>query len=227
MGSFQPLATTMPALSPVAWSSFITGMTPGGHGIADFIARDPLNYTPVFAIYENRDPDLTISVGDVHLPIKGGGPHEPAPGQAVLVLPHRARHPGLDLQDPDQLPGRRDRHQGYRRHGNPGSRRFLRRLHLLHLRSIRGLPEHGRRRGPLRRRQQERRPLEHPRSGQLAGHTQGHQFAIPTPTTPRSPSTSTSTPRPTAPVSTSRARASCSNAASIRRGSSSHSTCCR
>ena len=33
MGSFLPLQTTMPALSPVAWSSFITGMTPGGHGI--------------------------------------------------------------------------------------------------------------------------------------------------------------------------------------------------
>jgi len=75
MGSLQPLATTMPALSPVAWSSFITGMTPGGHGIADFIARDPSNYTPVFAIYENTEPDLTISVGDVHLPIKGGGPN--------------------------------------------------------------------------------------------------------------------------------------------------------
>ena len=41
MGAFLPLATTMPALSPVAWSSFITGMTPGGHGIADFIARNP------------------------------------------------------------------------------------------------------------------------------------------------------------------------------------------
>jgi predicted AlkP superfamily phosphohydrolase/phosphomutase len=64
----------MPALSPVAWSSFITGMTPGGHGIADFIARNPLNYTPEFAIYQNTEPDLTISVGDVHLPLKGGGP---------------------------------------------------------------------------------------------------------------------------------------------------------
>jgi predicted AlkP superfamily phosphohydrolase/phosphomutase len=74
MGSFQPLATTMPALSPVAWSSFITGMTPGGHGIADFIARNPKTYTPEFAIYQNTDPDLTISIGDVHLPIKGGGP---------------------------------------------------------------------------------------------------------------------------------------------------------
>jgi predicted AlkP superfamily phosphohydrolase/phosphomutase len=75
MGSLQPLGTTMPALSPVAWSSFITGMTPGGHGIADFIARDPASYTPVFAIYENTEPDLTISIGDVHLPIKGGGPN--------------------------------------------------------------------------------------------------------------------------------------------------------
>jgi len=74
MGALQPLSTTMPALSPVAWSSFITGMTPGGHGIADFIARDPKTYTPEFAIYQNTDPDLTISIGDVHLPIKGGGP---------------------------------------------------------------------------------------------------------------------------------------------------------
>lgn len=74
MGAFSALQTTMPALSPVAWSSFITGMTPGGHGIADFIARDPATYMPVFSIYENRDPELTIDFGDVHLPVKGGGP---------------------------------------------------------------------------------------------------------------------------------------------------------
>lgn len=74
MGAFKKLQTTMPALSPVAWSSFITGMTPGGHGIPDFIARDPETYMPVFSIYENRDPELTINFGDVHLPIKGGGP---------------------------------------------------------------------------------------------------------------------------------------------------------
>lgn len=73
-GSFLPLATTMPALSPVAWSSFITGLTPGGHGIADFIARDPKSYTPVFSIYENRDPSIVLNLGDLHLPVKGGGP---------------------------------------------------------------------------------------------------------------------------------------------------------
>ncbi len=74
MGSFTKLATTMPALSPVAWSSFITGTTPGSHGIADFITRDPETYLPVFSIYENRDPEITFSIGDIHLPIKGGGP---------------------------------------------------------------------------------------------------------------------------------------------------------
>lgn len=40
-GSFLSLQTSMPPLSPVAWSSFITGMDPGGHGIFDFLRRDP------------------------------------------------------------------------------------------------------------------------------------------------------------------------------------------
>lgn len=40
-GSFAPLATSNPPQSPVAWSSFISGTNPGGHGIFDFIARDP------------------------------------------------------------------------------------------------------------------------------------------------------------------------------------------
>jgi predicted AlkP superfamily phosphohydrolase/phosphomutase len=74
LGSFGRLGTTMPALSPVAWSSFITGQNPGGHGIADFIARDPETHDPVFSIWEPQDPDIVLDVGDLHLPIKGGGP---------------------------------------------------------------------------------------------------------------------------------------------------------
>jgi predicted AlkP superfamily phosphohydrolase/phosphomutase len=73
-GALLPLATTMPALSPVAWSSFITGQTPGGHGIGDFIARDPETHMPVFSIFENRPPRVTVDFGDVHLPLIGGGP---------------------------------------------------------------------------------------------------------------------------------------------------------
>jgi len=74
MGSFLPLQTTMPALSPVAWSSFITGLSPGGHGISDFTVRDPKTYTPLFSIFENTPPDWSIDLGDINLPIKGGGP---------------------------------------------------------------------------------------------------------------------------------------------------------
>ena len=45
-GGFVPLATTMPPQSPVAWSSFITGLEPVGHGIFDFIHRDAATLLP-------------------------------------------------------------------------------------------------------------------------------------------------------------------------------------
>jgi predicted AlkP superfamily phosphohydrolase/phosphomutase len=72
MGSFRALGTTMPALSPVAWSSFITGLNPGGHGIADFIARDPKTYMPVFSIYAAQEPSRILSLGDYQFPLSGG-----------------------------------------------------------------------------------------------------------------------------------------------------------
>ena len=46
-GSFQTLGTSVPPQSPVAWSNFVTGMNPGGHGIFDFIHRDPATYKPI------------------------------------------------------------------------------------------------------------------------------------------------------------------------------------
>ena len=39
-GGYSRLATTFPAQTPVAWSSFATGTNPGGHGIFDFLRRD-------------------------------------------------------------------------------------------------------------------------------------------------------------------------------------------
>lgn len=39
-GSYQTLGTTCPPLSPVAWSSFSTGVNPGKHGIFGFVERD-------------------------------------------------------------------------------------------------------------------------------------------------------------------------------------------
>jgi hypothetical protein len=38
-GGFGPLRSTIPPLSPVAWSTFLTGLNPGGHGIFGFSAN--------------------------------------------------------------------------------------------------------------------------------------------------------------------------------------------
>lgn len=43
-GTFSELQTTVPPLSPVAWSSLITGVNPGKHNVYDFLRRDPSSY---------------------------------------------------------------------------------------------------------------------------------------------------------------------------------------
>src|SRR5438128_10673223 len=49
-GNYTRLKTTYPAQTPVAWSSFATGTNPGGHGVFDFISRDPETYLPDVAL---------------------------------------------------------------------------------------------------------------------------------------------------------------------------------
>ena len=71
-GSFQPLGTSIPPQSPVAWSNFITGMDPGGHGIFDFIHRDPTTYEPVFSTALVSEPEKTLEIGDWILPLASG-----------------------------------------------------------------------------------------------------------------------------------------------------------
>ena len=55
-GGAARVATTSPAQTPVAWSTFATGTNPGGHGIFDFLRRDPKTYLPDVALnqYESR-----------------------------------------------------------------------------------------------------------------------------------------------------------------------------
>lgn len=43
-GTRATLQSTLHPLSPTAWASFMTGMSPGNHGIFDFMARDPATY---------------------------------------------------------------------------------------------------------------------------------------------------------------------------------------
>lgn len=53
-GSFARLGTTLPALSPVAWSSFQTGVNPGAHNIFDFLTRDKRYCLPQLASTETQ-----------------------------------------------------------------------------------------------------------------------------------------------------------------------------
>jgi len=46
MGGYSRLRTTFPALSPVAWSTFATGVNPAKHNIFDFLNRDLRTYAP-------------------------------------------------------------------------------------------------------------------------------------------------------------------------------------
>ena len=45
-GGYRRLRTTFPALSPVAWSTFATGVNPARHNIFDFLNRDLRTYAP-------------------------------------------------------------------------------------------------------------------------------------------------------------------------------------
>jgi predicted AlkP superfamily phosphohydrolase/phosphomutase len=60
-GTFVELGTSDPPQSPVAWSNFITGMDPGGHGVFDFLHRDPKTYAPYSStVKAATDPPLTF-----------------------------------------------------------------------------------------------------------------------------------------------------------------------
>jgi predicted AlkP superfamily phosphohydrolase/phosphomutase len=58
-GTFAPLRSTIPSQTPVSWSTFSTGLSPGRHGIFDFLKRDTKTYIPSFASFdEAREPFL-------------------------------------------------------------------------------------------------------------------------------------------------------------------------
>lgn len=68
-GTISDLGTTFPAMSPVAWSSFSTGVNPGKHGIYDFLTRDPKSYLPDLSSADVRGPARHITIGKWRLPI--------------------------------------------------------------------------------------------------------------------------------------------------------------
>src|SRR3954449_10906201 len=69
-GTFRPLRPTIPAQTPVSWSTFSTGIDPGRTGIFDFLRRDPKTYLPVFAAFDETKEPFAFGEGN---PVIFGG----------------------------------------------------------------------------------------------------------------------------------------------------------
>jgi predicted AlkP superfamily phosphohydrolase/phosphomutase len=50
LGGYAPLEVAAPPQTEVSWTSIATGLDPGGHGIFDFVHRDPATYTPYVSL---------------------------------------------------------------------------------------------------------------------------------------------------------------------------------
>jgi predicted AlkP superfamily phosphohydrolase/phosphomutase len=103
-GDFKRLATSMPPQSPVAWSNFITGMNPGGHGIFDFIHRHPESMLPYLSTSEASGSTKTISIGDWVLPLSSGKVDLLRKGRAFWEILREKKIPTTVFRAPANFP---------------------------------------------------------------------------------------------------------------------------
>ena len=68
-GSFKRMQSTCPPISPVAWSSFSTGVNPGKHNIFDFLAPERKSYLSKLSSADIRPPTKWISFGKYRIPL--------------------------------------------------------------------------------------------------------------------------------------------------------------
>ncbi len=107
LGGFTPFGTAMPPQSPVAWSNFISGSTPGKHQIYDFIHRDPnpgpsddgldwpiKPYSSMSEAFGPKNPDRALRFGQWQIPLESGGVLNLRKGDAFWN--HLLRH-GVDV----------------------------------------------------------------------------------------------------------------------------------
>jgi predicted AlkP superfamily phosphohydrolase/phosphomutase len=69
MGSYHRLRTTFPSVSPVAWSTFSTGVSPARHNIFDFLDRNLRTYAPVLSSTHIGPAPRTLKLGRFRIPL--------------------------------------------------------------------------------------------------------------------------------------------------------------
>ena len=85
-GAFRRLTTSIPPQSPVAWSDLITGMNAGGHGIFDFIHRDPKNFQLYFSTSKVEGPKHSLHIGSWVIPLGSGSAEQLRHGKAFWEI---------------------------------------------------------------------------------------------------------------------------------------------
>ncbi|MGH9339932.1 MAG: alkaline phosphatase family protein [Acidobacteriota bacterium] len=69
LGCYARLETTLPAESPVAWSSFQTGCNPGRHKVFDFLVPNRKYYLPELCSARIEPPSRKLRVGKYTIPL--------------------------------------------------------------------------------------------------------------------------------------------------------------
>lgn len=107
-GDIRPLRSSIPPQTPVAWSNFIAGTDPGGHGIFDFFRRDPLNLDPAhildFSATETSSAKHSVRLGHTILPLSGGSVRNLRGGRAFWQVLEQNGVPSSVIRMPSNYP---------------------------------------------------------------------------------------------------------------------------
>ncbi len=103
-GSYRLLTTSIPPQSPVAWSNLITGMNAGGHGIFDFIHRDPKTLDLYFSTSRIEGTQHEIHLGRWVIPLGAGSAEQLRKGPAFWQILDQHGIPNSIFRIPANFP---------------------------------------------------------------------------------------------------------------------------
>jgi predicted AlkP superfamily phosphohydrolase/phosphomutase len=103
-GSYRRLTTSIPPQSPVAWSNLITGMNAGGHGIFDFIHRDPKTFQLYFSTSRVEGPKHSFHLGNWVIPLGSGSAEQLRHGKAFWEILDEQGVPNYVYRIPANFP---------------------------------------------------------------------------------------------------------------------------